>query len=304
MKAKQGAATIRSMVNRAVESFLSYEQFSRGVSTGTLRVYGHYLGELAEFWATEEAQGRALSPSIIDRYFKALRSRGNCDVTVRNAYKVLRCFFGWCRRRGVLPRDPMEDMRAPKVSDKPRVFMPEEEVLRLLAVMKARVSWHALRDRAAVATMFYAGLRVGEALGLKPEALDFEEGVLTVFGKGGKMRKVPLHPRLAEIVREWLAERPADSPWLFPSRAAWHGTGGRLGSDRLRLTLKKVYLPAAGIERKATPHALRRSFATVLRRRKVPLEHVQVLLGHSSIQTTRLYVGEMPEELKASVLRI
>ena len=131
--------------------------------------------------------------------------------------------------------------------------------------------------------MYACGLRISEAATLEVTAIDGDNGLIRVVGKGDKERCVPLPaPVLAELRRLWKTHR--DKRWLCPSP-----TGkGPITRHALGQTFRQVKIEA-GIKARVTPHTLRHSYATRLLESDVELRIVQILLGHASIGTTALY---------------
>lgn len=289
-------------LNEAVTDFLTFEQYVRGVSPATTRLYTHLMGRFVSSAGKERALGD--TDAAVERYLAGLGRRGYSDHYRAKAFAVLRCFFRWAIERGTLRLNPMRWMRPPIVNETVKTFLKKAEVLRLLAAVRANEGAHAERDHAIYATMFYAGLRVGEIVRLRPEDVNLAEGWLSVHGKGGREANVPIHPELAAALGRWMRRRPEGVPWLFPSQARHSPHLGQLDVVRIEKVLRDVYAPAAGLAGRVTPHTLRRSFATELRRRGAPLEHVSRLLRHSCIQTTMTYLRHSPEGLRASVKRL
>lgn len=146
-------------------------------------------------------------------------------------------------------------------------------------------SAESLKYRAILMSMYSAGLRISEACCLRPESIDARRMALIVRnGKGGVDRYTLLSARLLECLREyWRQERPTGG-WMFPSRIPHR----HIGPESVRTVFKKA-LVSAGITKRATPHALRHSFATHLLESGVDTAVIQALLGHRQIRTTMVY---------------
>lgn len=141
------------------------------------------------------------------------------------------------------------------------------------------------RNAALIGLLYRTGLRIAEALELRPTDLrDTWAHVRT--GKGGKPRTVPLDAHALELLEAWRAVRPL-APWLF---CTLHGA--KLQASYVRALLPRL-AREAGIEKRVHAHALRHSFAFELAQEGVPLHQVQRLLGHSSLATTSLYVDHL-----------
>ena len=288
-----------SDMKTSVSDFLTFQRMARGLAPSSAKLYSSILGRFAAFAGERSTPARAahrVEPFLID-----LGERGLGDHARRKAFEVVRQFYRWACERGRAPVNPLRDSRPPLVHDKPRSFLTRAEVIGLLGVISAGGTMHSQRDAALFSVMFFAGLRVSEVLRLRLRDLASARGLLAVFGKGSKVRHVPIHPELEVILSRWLRARPAGGDILFPSRAAGWKHSGQLDNARVELLLRNVYAPRAGLAGRVTPHTLRRSFATELRRRAVPLEHVQALLGHADIRTTMIYLAESTEGLAESV---
>lgn len=153
------------------------------------------------------------------------------------------------------------------------------------------------RNRALLVTMLRGGLRVSEALALKPSDVDMETGELTVLsGKGKKRRVVGLQPGALAIIAAWIERRKAlkinGRRKLFCTL-----TGGSIYSSYVRTLLKRLAVKAK-IDKRVHPHALRHHYASMLVKERVSLPEVQQALGHSSLSTTATYVSHIaPHEL-------
>ncbi|MEK7406516.1 MAG: tyrosine-type recombinase/integrase [Acidobacteriota bacterium] len=158
------------------------------------------------------------------------------------------------------------------------VVLSHEEVVQFFDYVPS------LRYRAALMTCYGAGLRVGEAVALKVSDIDSQRMLIRVEqGKGRKDRYVMLSPRLLEVLRGWYrAARPEH--WLFPS---WR-TGRHLNPSSLQVACREAAL-RAGFSKRITVHTLRHSFATHLLENGTDIRVIQVLLGHSRIDTTAQY---------------
>lgn len=283
----------------ARRSFLDYQSMAQGIAPSSAKLYASILGGLERFVgpnATMDAAGVRLEAFLIARARSGLG-----DHARRKTFEVTRLFYRWAAERGHARANPLRDARPPRVQDRPGSVITKDEALGLIAAAKASGRLHAERDAAIFATMFYAGLRVGECCRLRVSEADLEAGTLAVYGKGGKLRVVPIHRALAGILRAWLKQRPDGSELMFPSRAAGWARTGQLDPCRIERALRDHYAPAARLAGRVEPHTLRRTFATELYRRGVPVRHIQRLLGHSDERTTRRYLNLADEELAGSV---
>jgi integrase len=159
-----------------------------------------------------------------------------------------------------------------------------------------------IRNRAALATMFFSGLRVGELIALRPRDVDLGAlGVTVQSGKNGQRRIAPLISDAADIVHRWIDVRRelgvgANHP-LFCTVSRGVGPvgvtpGAALSREYLNRALRRA-ASRAGVEKRVTPHTLRHSFAVLLDRRGVSVNSIRAALGHARLDTTQIYVSHL-----------
>jgi integrase/recombinase XerD len=217
--------------------------------------------------------------------------------------KVVKSLFRFLYRRGYLLHDPSSSLEF-KVREKrlPRVILTEGEALRLIESADEK-SPSGLRDRAVLETFYATGIRVTELANLNLWDVDLEEKMLRVIlGKGRKDRNVPLTTAAAEAIAVYLDKgRPklvsSSKPYLFLA-----DRGGRLQRAVLSRIVQK-YARKAGIEKSVTCHTFRHSVATHLLRGRADIRHIQMLLGHESLQTTQRYTKVEISDLKRVIER-
>ena len=166
-----------------------------------------------------------------------------------------------------------------------------------------------LRDRAILETMYSAGLRVSEAVGMNDGDLDLAEGLVRIRGKGRRERLAPLGCFAAKATQRWLQVRkPAWPPRstdaatqraVLSSRPIFTNKFGRRLTTRSVARMLEKYLKLTGLDLRTTPHTLRHSFATHLLDRGADIRSVQELLGHKSLVTTQIYTHVSTAGLRA-----
>jgi integrase/recombinase XerC len=206
----------------------------------------------------------------------------------------LRALFRWLERTERIATDPAASLRTPRRDRPLPKVLSREEIDRLLAAPEGDTIL-ARRDRAILETLYSAGLRASELVGLDVENLDLAGGVVRVRGKGRKERLALLGAPATRAVREYLELRRAKGladPALFLNHR-----GGRLTARSVQRVLERTLI-AAGLAGRATPHTLRHSFATHLLDAGADLRAVQEFLGHASLSTTQIYTHVTTEKLK------
>lgn len=211
---------------------------------------------------------------------------------------TLRRFYRHLLARGRTRTDPTLKIAMPaKPSRLPKV-LSETHVDALLAAPQSETAL-GLRDRAMLETLYATGLRVSELVGLRLHEVNFDMGVIRVFGKGSKERLVPLGEEAIDWLRRYLADaRPAlldkrQSDDLFVT-----ARGAAMTRQAFWQLIKRYALRASIDPAKLSPHVLRHAFATHLLNHGADLRVVQLLLGHSDISTTQIYTHVARERLK------
>jgi len=229
-------------------------------------------------------------------YLALMHNSGYRRSTIARRLATLRSFYRYLVRCGVIEASPATAVRTPRQDKRLPKCLDLEQVTALLEAPDRRTLLGA-RDRAILETVYSAGLRVGELVGLNIEDLDERAEVVRVRGKGRKERLAPLGSCAMEAVRHYLRKRAA------AFGAARHGPlfvnrfGRRISARSIRRKLDG-YLRAAGIATHVSPHALRHSFATHMLNAGADLRSVQEMLGHASLSTTQIYTHLTTRRLK------
>lgn len=270
------------------------EQWGQHLSIGrrrsphTVRAYLAAAARLIERTGADSWPAVArLSAGDLRNQLANRRAEGISNVSTARELSALKAFLGFAREQAGLPEPAPPRLRGPRIKKGlPRPVTPDEaQNLAATVEDSAAEEWIGARDRAVLLLMYGAGLRIAEALSLKGSDLPLGE-TITVAGKGGKQRVVPILP----IVRAAVADYQARSPWpLEADDPLFRGAkGGPLGQGMVQKAMARARL-ALGLPSSATPHALRHSFATHLLGAGADLRSLQELLGHASLGSTQIY---------------
>jgi integrase/recombinase XerC len=280
-------------MHTAVARFLQFLAVERNASAYTVKSYREDLSALADY-LSETHGGRLPSPgdvtvSDLRGYVAALHESGYAKSSISRHLASLRSFFRFGQREGWAETNPAKPLRNPRKGRTLPHFLSADDLGRLFDAPPADEQI-GLRDRAILETMYSAGLRVSEVVGLDEGDVDFEAAILRVRGKGRKERLAPVGSYATRALTRWLKVRTLH-PRVPPGPAAPVFTnrfGQRLTTRSVGRMLEK-YLKLAGLDRRTTPHSLRHSFATHLLDRGADIRSVQELLGHKSLVTTQIY---------------
>jgi integrase/recombinase XerD len=283
----------------------------RGAAAHTIDAYTR---DLSEFLAFLAARGKAAETATADHlraFLAALAKKGLAPTSRARKLSAIRQFFRFLLAEGLRGDDPSSAIDSPKLGRPlPKILSLEdvEALLKTAAEASEQAEdgaarRRALRFNALLETLYATGLRVSELISLPRTVLTTDDRVLTVKGKGGRERLVPLNDaaRTAlavhlEAVRADEAAGKGASSWLFPSSGGEHLTRQRFGQEL------KALASEAGIEpSRVSPHVLRHAFASHLLERGADLRTVQQLLGHADISTTQIYTHVIEERLRRLV---
>jgi integrase/recombinase XerC len=291
-------------LEHGLAEFLAHLGLEKNASPKTVKSYREDLTQALQF--VRDRSGSSSAPPTewnlrtLRAFVAWLHDQEYAKTTIARRLAAVRSFGKFLCRQGVLAVNPATALRGPRVGKKLPHFLTLDEVERLLAAPSAL---HPLgrRDRAWLETLYSAGVRVSELVGLNLSDISLGEGVLTIRGKGQKERLAVIGPHAVAAIRTWLADRDEllaglgrESDALFLNKS-----GTRLSSRSVGRLLVK-HLRRAGLDPRTTPHTLRHSFATHLLDNGADIRGVQELLGHKSLTTTQVYTHVSTKRLRQS----
>lgn len=222
-----------------------------------------------------------------DDWIAHLDQAGISGRSIRRYQCALKRFYKYLRRRKICSNEPNKDSESVEVKKNVPSFLLESEVDLVLSKVDG------LRYRAMLELCYSCGLRNQECRELKVSQV--AETYLQLYGKGNRERVITLQPQSKAILDQWMSQRPSDTDYAFPSVR---------GKVMRQATLQHVLVRAlkkAQITKRVTIHSLRHSIATHLALRGVPVEQIQVFMGHDHIETTMIYV-HLAKQLKMDAL--
>jgi len=285
-----------------VLDFVAYLELERGLSRNTLEAY---RSDLLQYGAWLEAHGKDALHVVhgdLAAYAADLAAGGEgrppaASTTVQRKVTCLRSFYRHLRREELLDRDPTAELKGPPRGKRLPKVLSRDEVALLLSQPRGG-SPTALRDRALLELMYACGLRASEAVGIRLEEVDLDEGVLRANGKGSKERLVPIGSKAVAALLAWLT---LGRPQLVGIREEPHVFVNQRGQGLTRQGLYKIvqrHAKSAGLADKMSPHTLRHTFATHLLAGGCDLRSLQEMLGHADIATTQIYTHLSADRLR------
>lgn len=251
----------------------------------TVRNFQRARQPFERYLSAHRVEAADLDPVLAEEYFAQL---DNAPTTKKLYLEQLRAAYRYAHRRGVILRDPLVDVQLPRIPDKEPTVIPNAELRRQkhgLFNDREWLLWHLL---------VYTGMRRSEILSLRWDDVKLEDSTITVTGKGGKLRHIPIHPALGEELSS--AKRYGD--WVLGSRKLYDGESRPLSKATMFTWLREI----AG---EYTAHDYRRTVASSLYANGVDGDTIDKIMGWSPrVVRTRYYVKVAPEQLQRAILKL
>lgn len=283
-----------------LERYLVRLQSERNLSAHTLRNYRTDLRDFLAYLEREGIEAAAVTRQTYRTYLDGLRQEGVAPASLRRRAGTIKALFKSLCALGELAKDPLRLAGTPKIPQRLPTFLTVAQVETLLAAPDLYTP-AGLRDRALLEVLYGAGLRVSELATMRLAAVDWENALLRVRGKGNRERVVLLgEPALQALFDYVESGRPAlvserSRDWLWLNRF-----GGPLSVRAVQLAVHR-YAVAAALPKAVHPHLLRHSFATHMLEGGADVRVVQELLGHASVGTTQIYTHVTERAKRAAI---
>jgi tyrosine recombinase XerC len=271
-----------------IDSFIKYLKTERNLADNTLEAYRRDVSQLFIFLKHQDPQ--KVERNHIRRYLGWLQQQGMDKRTLGRKLSAIKAFFKYALRESAVTANPLLGLRSPKQDKKLPGFLSQSQAVQAVESNQGDPD-DKVRDDAIMELLYGSGLRSSELLGLTPRDLDLSSLQVKVKGKGGKERIVPLTRASVAVIKQLLAGRE-DESFVFL------GKNGKQLTRRQLQRIVKARIRLSDYGGKASPHALRHSFATHLLDRGADLKAVKELLGHASLSTTQIYTHVTVDRLK------
>lgn len=281
-------------LQEALDGFLLSRRLA-GLSERTISNYRQFVGAFVR----SAGPGKPLEGTTqqdVNAYLAALLDRPLSRAARATYVRHVKVFLKWAEGEG----DVRYSSRLVKVPRSPkrsvRIYS-DEEVKQIFSSIRAEADWLVLRNKCILALMYDSGLRQSEACGLRERNVSLAGGLMTVRGKGGKERVVPLGRMAGRLLSEYLACRPFRSEYVFVGRR-----GQPLTCNAVKLFVSRL---AEELPFELSSHKLRHNFATnycldqYRERGQVDVYRLMYLMGHEEVGTTRRYL-HLANEILAS----
>ncbi len=246
-----------------------------------------------------------ISTRIVRQYFYyAKEKRGLCQSLISKIIAIVKSFFNYLEEEDITVKNPTRKIRVPKKICRIPSVMSKYEVdiiIKSVDFAPLRCRKNNVRDKLVLSLLYYSGIRKSELLNLNWTDINLSKSTLIIRrGKGGKDRLIPLHKEVTILLDKYLEQRLP-----LKTEALIIGEQGKRLCNGSFVYLLKMYLILSGLKKKGyTAHTFRHSFATHLVETGVDLFKVQKLLGHESLDTTKIYINFNISQMARAIDRL
>ena len=277
-------------LRKRITAFLAAKKID-GLSAKTLK---NYREMLLAFAAQVDKPAARISADDIRGYIGTLAERGLKDSSIQTHINTLRSFFGWLDSEDLIKRNPTRKIKSLKI-DRAKARRP----LTMEQLERLRDGCRSYKEKALVEFLVSSGCRLGEIVGLRTDAVDWQGRSVVVLGKGGKERTVYFSVRAKLMLQEYLAQRKGGDALFASSRAPYEPMRPRAIERALQQIGER-----AGETRRVYPHLLRHTFASNALNAGMDITIIQHLLGHTDPKTTLIYAELSPRTVRYEYERV
>ncbi|MET3112565.1 integrase/recombinase XerC [Pedobacter sp. CG_S7] len=283
----------------SIEIFLSYLSHEKRYSPHTVLSYENDLRQFKEYLLLTFELDLLEAKYVQVRDYMVYLMENNIGAnSVGRKMSALRSFYKYNQRQGVITSNPLSLIKSPKAAKPLPVFIADQQLDKLLDSEEYfNGSFASVRDKLILEVLFGTGMRLAELIALKDNDIDFYDGSVKVYGKGGKQRIIPLPKPLAVLLREFINLKSLQYFDNKTEALIVSNTGKQANRSFIYSTVKS-YLTFISTQDKRSPHVLRHSYATSLLNRGADLNAIKELLGHASLASTEVYTHNSIERLK------
>ncbi len=279
--------------------FLRYLQIERNYSVQTIRAYGDDLRQFFAFCGLNPDSDdlSSISHRTIRAWLSSLLSANISARSVNRKLSSLRCFYRYLLKNKVITVNPLLKVVAPKTTQNLPSFLTKVEASRMIDSIEYPEGFVGLRDLMVMQLFYFTGMRVSEMTTLKVDEVNLRSLTIKVLGKGAKERIVPIHPVLATLLEDYIAQRNKlvsinQVPYLIVTNK------GDKPYQQMLYRIVRKYLSMVTPLEKRSPHVLRHTFATHLLDEGADINAIKELLGHSNLTATQIYTHTGVDKLK------
>lgn len=262
------------MKKNEIQSFINYLSNVKRLSQNTII---NYQSDLTQFFDFIQKPVDQITKEDISKFLSYLKEEKIQTSTSNRKLSALKSFYKFLVREDIVVNNPTIVIECAKIEHKVIEVLDNGDIDVILSKITNQ------RDRLIIEILYGTGIRREELARIRLQDINFNKGIIKIFGKGSKERIVPIHPNALNLIKDYINSH--DSEWLFPSKKY---------KDR-HISIRRIneivasYSETTGF--KLNPHKFRHSFATALFENGADIKVIQNLLGHESINTTNIYAN-------------
>lgn len=276
--------------------FFGFLENDKKVSLNTLQSYKRDLKQFEKYIEDNGENYVEITDDGIREYIEHMQEIGKKPSTISRGLASIRSFYQYEAKNKVVEKDPTEGIQSPKIEKRVPSVLTSSEVALLLDQPKD-VDLKGTRDKAMLEFAYATGMRVTEIISLNVEDVNLETGYATCKN-GKKERTVPMGNMSLKALKEYVVDARPTMIKDENEKALFVNVNGQRLTRQGFWKIIKYYKDQAHIDKDITPHVLRHSFATHLLQNGADLKSIQMMLGHSDILSTQIYMQFQDESLK------
>lgn len=275
-------------MEKQLKQFLKFLEDDKKMSNNTLQSYRRDLDQLKQYYEENNIKYSKATEDDIKNYLNFLEENNKKPSTISRMIASTRAFYQYQVRNKKTIKDPTENIQSPKIEKRKPCILTAEEVELLLEQPKD-VDLKGVRDKAMLEFAYATGMRVTEIISLNVEDINIEQGTV-VCKTGTKTRIVPLGKASLNALKEYVEDTRNILVKTESEKSLFVNLNGKRLTRQGFWKIIKYYQEQANITKEITPHTLRHSFATHLLQNGADLKSIQMMLGHSDISSTQVYM--------------
>ena len=275
-------------MEKQLKQFFKFLEINKKSSNNTLQSYKRDLVKFEQYLAENDIKYNKVTNEELKKYMEYLTEQNKKPSTISRTIASIRAFYQFEVKNNKNIKDPTESIRSPKIEKRTPCILTAEEVELLLDQPKD-VDLKGTRDKAMLEFAYATGMRVTEIISLNIDDINLQEA--TVICKNGtKQRVIPLGKMSLLALKEYVEEARNILVKSEKEKALFVNLNGKRLTRQGFWKIIKYYQEQANITKDITPHTLRHSFATHLLQNGADLKSIQMMLGHSDISSTQVYM--------------
>jgi len=282
------------------EDFIQFLTSEKHYSPHTIAAYKNDLGQFHTFSISNYDLVNAvdLDHQVIRSWLAHLVESGVSARSARRKLSTLKSYFRFLLKRGLIGKDPMQKIIAPRASQKLPVFVGIHKMEKLFELISTDVGFIGIRNRLVMEMLYATGIRVSELVTLKHKDISMEAMTLMVTGKRNKQRIIPFGSQLHAVLKDYQFIKEEQFGIFNNSDYLITTVKGKQSYPKLIYNIVTQNLLLVTTQTKKSPHVIRHSFATGMLNNGADLNAIKELLGHSSLAATQVYTHNTIERIK------